>query len=237
MKKHFYSLLLLALLMLLAGCENDVVEVYKPGDMVSEVSIQQDGYERFFTNQPIPDNIFALMQGRSYKENCTIPRDSLRYITCLHRDYYGHAIVGEMVVNVLVADAAVDIFRELYKASYPIERMRLVDYYDADDEMSMRANNSSAFNFRFISHTTKVSKHGRGVAIDINTLYNPYHKYLADSTEIIEPITGEPFLDRTQDFPYKIEKGDLCYRLFTEHGFEWGGEWTTRKDYQHFELP
>jgi len=177
------------------------------------------------------------MQGRSYKENCTIPRDSLRYITCLHRDYYGHAIVGEMVVNVLVADAAVDIFRELYKASYPIERMRLVDYYDADDEMSMRANNSSAFNFRFISHTTKVSKHGRGVAIDINTLYNPYHKYLADSTEIIEPITGEPFLDRTQDFPYKIEKGDLCYRLFTEHGFEWGGEWTTRKDYQHFELP
>jgi len=151
MKKSLYYVVLLALLTLLAGCVNEVVQVYKPGDIVPEASIQQDGCERFFTNQPIPDDIFALMQGRSFKEDCTIPRDSLRYITCLHRDYYGYAIVGEMVVNVLVADVAVEIFYELYKAGYAIERMRLVDYYDADDEMSMRANNSSAFNFRFIS--------------------------------------------------------------------------------------
>lgn len=35
----------------------------------------------------------------------------------------------------------------------------------------------------------------------------------------------------------KSKKGDLCYTLFTEKGFEWGGDWTDRKDYQHFELP
>ena len=55
--------------------------------------------------------------------------------------------------------------------------------------------------------------------------------------EIIEPATGKDYLDRTKDFDYKIEKGDLCYTLFTEKGFEWGGNWTDRKDFQHFEMP
>lgn len=142
-----------------------------------------------------------------------------------------------MVVNMLVADDVVDIFRQLYENAYPIERMRLVDYWNADDEMSMRDNNSSSFNFRFITHTTKVSKHGRGVAIDINTLYNPYYKLYADGTEVVEPATATAYLDRTAEFPYKIVKGDLCYNLFIQHGFEWGGEWTSCKDYQHFELP
>ena len=79
------------------------------------------------------------------------------------------------------------------------------------------------------------------MAVDINTLYNPYHKTVTNADgsyeEIIEPATGEPYLDRTQNFDYEIEKGDLCYTLFTERGFEWGGDRTDRKDYQHFELP
>ena len=63
-----------------------------------------------------------------------------------------------------------------------------------------------------------------------------YHKTLEDRTEVVEPATAAPYLDRSKSFPYKIEKGDLCHKLFTENGFEWGGEWTTVKDYQHFEL-
>lgn len=54
---------------------------------------------------------------------------------------------------------------------------------------------------------------------------------------IVEPITGEPYLDREADFPCKIDHDDLCYHLFIEHGFEWGGDWEDRKDYQHFEIP
>ena len=126
--------------------------------------------------------------------------------------------------------------RQLYEANYPIERIRLVDEYDADDERSMEDNNSSSFNFRFISHTTRVSKHGLGLAVDINTLYNPYTKTV-DGERIVEPVTGEPYLDREADFPYKIDHDDLCFKLFTEHGFEWGGDWEDRKDYQHFEIP
>ena len=183
---------------------------------------------------PIPDEIFAKMQGKSYKDDCTIPRDDLRYIHVLHKNIEGETLEGEMVCSKLIAEDLLEIFRELYEQSYPIEKMRLIDEYDANDELSMTDNNSSCFNYRTISHTNKISKHGLGIAVDINTLYNPYTK-VVDGERIIEPATGAPYLDRDADFPYKIERGDLCYNLFISHGFEWGGDWPDRKDYQHFE--
>ncbi len=182
----------------------------------------------------IPDDISEKMQGRSYKADCTVPRKELRYIHVLHMGFDGQTHEGELVVNKAIADDVLEIFEELYKAEYPIEKVRLVDEYDADDEASMSDNNSSAFNFRFISHTTKISKHGMGMAVDINTLYNPYVKTV-DGKLSIEPANAADYVDRSADFPYKIDHDDLCYKLFTEHGFEWGGDWTHSKDYQHFE--
>lgn len=244
-KKQLKPALAMTFVILVAGmsftsCSDDEeprTKTYVPGDIVPADAVENAGAKSFFSSSPISNVVFALMKGKSFKDDCTTPRDSLRYLRCLHTDKDGRIIVGEMVVNKIVADDVLDIFYQLYQAKYPIEKMRLIDYWNADDEMAMRDNNSSSFNFRFISHTTKVSKHGRGVAIDINTLYNPYHKIADDGTEVIEPATGEPYLDRTKSFDYKIEKGDLCYRLFKEKGFDWGGDWTDRKDYQHFELP
>lgn len=182
----------------------------------------------------IPDDIFARMQGKSYKEDCTVPREDLRYVHVRHMGFDGEAKDGELVVNKAIADDVLAIFEELYKADYPIEKVRLVDEYDADDEASMSDNNSSAFNFRFISHTTRISKHGLGMAVDINTRYNPYVKTV-DGKLSIEPANGADYVDRSKDFPHKIDHEDLCYKLFKEHGFTWGGDWTHSKDYQHFE--
>lgn len=195
-----------------------------------------------FSIREISDDLFDRMKaGNTYKEDCIVPREDLRYLLVLHKDKDGNIHQGEMVVHKLIAEDVLEIFEKLYDADYPIERMVLPDNYLADDEIMMRDNNSSSFNFRFISHTNKVSKHGLGMAVDINTLYNPYHKIVTNedgtTEEVIEPATGEAYLDRTKDFDYKIEKDDLCYKLFTEKGFEWGGDWTDRKDYQHFELP
>ena len=144
--------------------------------------------------------------------------------------------VGEMIVNKSIAERVCTILRQLFDAKYPIQRMLLPDVYDADDETQMRDNNSSCFCYRTIAGSTNLSKHARGLAIDINTLYNPYYKDRDDGTRFIQPATAEAYCDRTWDFPYKITHDDLCFRLFTEAGFEWGGDWTTRKDYQHFEL-
>ena len=191
--------------------------------------------ESGFWISEIDEATFARMKGKSYKDNCPIPLEDLRYLHVLHKDINGITHEGELVCNVYIASDVLEIFRALFLADYPIERVRLVDEYGADDETSMRDNNSSCFNFRFISHTTKISKHGLGLAVDINTLYNPYVKTV-NGKLIIEPATAGEYTDRSKNFPYKIEKGDLCYKLFTERGFEWGGEWKTVKDYQHFEV-
>ena len=209
--------------------ESDITSI-TPKDDIGLAAASDDAFYAI----PIPDEIFAKMQGKSYKDDCTIPRDDLRYIHVLHKNIEGETLEGEMVCSKLIAEDLLEIFRELYEQSYPIEKMRLIDEYDANDELSMTDNNSSCFNYRTISHTNKISKHGLGVAVDINTLYNPYTK-VVDGERIIEPAAGAPYLDRDADFPYKIERGDLCYNLFISHGFEWGGDWPDRKDYQHFE--
>ena len=184
----------------------------------------------------ITDDIFKRIEGKSFKDDCTLSKKDLRYLHVLHKDLEGNVCEGEMIVNKHIADDVLEILKELYEKDYPIEKIRLVDEYDADDEKSMEDNNSSCFNFRFISHTQKVSKHGLGLAVDINTLYNPYTK-VVDGERIVEPVTAEEYTDRDADFDYKLEKGDPCYKLFTDHGFKWGGEWSNRKDYQHFEIP
>lgn len=203
-------------------------------DRKSDTETPEASYADDFYISEIPDDIFARMQGKSYKEDCTVPRDDLRYVHVLHMGFDGEVKDGELVVNKAIADDVLAIFEELYKADYPIEKVRLVDEYDADDEASMSDNNSSAFNFRFISHTTRISRHGLGMAVDINTRYNPYVKTV-DGKLSIEPANGADYVDRSKDFPHKIDHEDLCYKLFKEHGFTWGGDWTHSKDYQHFE--
>lgn len=190
--------------------------------------------EEAFYISKIPDDIFEKMQGKSYKPDCTVPREDLRYLHVLHMGFDGQTKEGELVVNKAIAEDVLAIFRQLYEAQYPIEKVRLVDEYDADDEASMSDNNSSAFNFRFISHTTTISKHGLGMAVDINTLYNPYVKTVNGKLSI-EPANAEAYVERSRNFPHKIDHDDLCYKLFTRYGFTWGGDWEHSKDYQHFE--
>ena len=180
--------------------------------------------------------IFTRIKGKSYKDDCTVPVSDLRYLHVLHIGFDGESHEGEIICNKYIANDLLVIFEELYEAKYPIEKIRLVDEYDADDEKSMADNNSSSFNFRFISYTKKISKHGYGLAMDINTLYNPYVKTV-NGTLSVEPANASEYVDRTKAFPYKIDKSDLAYKLFKEHGFQWGGAWKNSKDYQHFEVP
>lgn len=188
-----------------------------------------------FYIKPIPDDIFEKMQGKSYKKNCTVPREELRYLHILHVGFDNNRHEGELIVNKRIAEDVLDIFKELYKAGYQIEKVRLIDEYNAQDELSMRDNNSSAFNFRYISYSTTLSKHAMGLAVDINTLYNPYIKQV-DGRLNIEPANAVQYVDRNRQFPHKIDHDDLCYKLFTKYGFEWGGDWEDSKDYQHFEI-
>ena len=198
--------------------------------VICQLSISQT-----FTSQQVPDSVFARMKGRSWPVGCSVPRSELRYLRLSHVDAEGVTHIGEMVCNKAIAQDLLDIFRELYRQRYPIERIRLIDDYDADDERSMRDNNSSCFCYRVVSGSKKLSKHARGMAVDINTRYNPYVHSSKDGRRIVEPANGTPYIDRSKDFPYKISRNDLLCRLFRQHGFKWGGDWRTVKDWQHFE--
>ena len=190
--------------------------------------------DKSFYISEIDKKIFARIDGKSYKKNCPLPLDELRYLHVLHKDLSGKTLEGELICNVKIAEPLKEIFQKLFAANYPIEKIRLIDEYDADDELSMRDNNSSCFNFRYVSFTNRISLHGYGLAVDINPLYNPYIKTV-DGKKIIAPDNSADFEDREKNFPYKITEDDLCCKLFAAHGFIWGGNcWEDEKDYQHF---
>jgi hypothetical protein len=156
-------------------------------------------------------------------------------LTVKHIDFQGRTQEGIIICNHIIADDLRAIFEQLYKEKYPIERIRPISEYGDDDERSMRANNTSCYCYRVVEGSTKLSKHARGMAIDINPLYNPCVRRKKDGTLLIQPETGKPYVDRKKLFRYKISRSDLCYRLFTRYGFRWGGDWRSLKDYQHFE--
>jgi hypothetical protein len=194
-----------------------------------------DGTESGFSQQQIPDRVFARMQGKSFPVGCKVSRNDLRYLRIKHYDLQGRVHEGEMICNKRIANDLIDIFKELYRQKYPIERMRLIDDYDADDEKSMQANNTSCFCYRRVEGYNKLSNHSMGMAVDINPLYNPLYKRYSNGKELVQPSNAKRYCDRKASFNYKIVKGDLLYRLFVNHGFEWGGDWHSKKDYQHFE--
>ena len=188
-----------------------------------------------FAVTAISDSLFCRMQGKSYPAGCTVNRDDLRRVSVLHIDFQGHTQQGEIICHKAIANDLCEIFQELYRQRYPIERIRPIDDFDADDERSMQANNTSCFCYRVVSGSKKLSAHARGLAIDLNPLYNPYVKRRSNGTLIIQPKTGRPYTNRARTFKYKITHRDLAYRLFVQHGFTWGGDWHSLKDYQHFE--
>lgn len=187
-----------------------------------------------FYEQSITDEVFASMYEKSYKKECRIPREELRHLVILHYGFDSKEHIGELIVNRMIAKEILMIFQELYNIKYPIEKVILIDRYNGDDTKSMEDNNTSCFNYRSIEGTDTLSKHSKGLAIDINPLYNPYITYI-NGKQICQPKNGILYQNRLQSFPYKIDEKDKCYQLFRQYGFDWGGNWKDRKDYQHFE--
>ncbi len=177
----------------------------------------------------INDEIFARMT-HSWRDDNPVPREDLRYLSVVHWGYDGKEHTGEVIVHSFVADELIAIFEELYTAHFPIEKMRIIDEYDADDDRSMADNNSSAFCSRPKTGTSAgFSLHSYGLAIDINPLVNPYVK-----GEKILPPEGAPYVNRDSDTPGIVADGNVCYSAFVSRGWDWGGHWEELQDYQHF---
>ena len=202
---------------------------YTVGEDTKESS-KEEIKEPIFTYGEVPENIKKKMYNKSVPKDLDFDYSTLSY---LNLTYYGFDnkvhYDGEMIVNSEIASEVVDIFKELYDKKYQIEKIKLIDEYDAKDNLSMADNNSSAFCYRTIGNSDKLSNHAKGMAIDINPLQNPH------------VISGNPspkeamsYVDRGSDEKHMIKENDDCYNAFVKRGWTWGGHWDN-PDYQHFE--
>ena len=239
MKSHLFFFFLFILLIngRILAQENDEIKLqqWKAGETIELESAQTFGLCNCFCVTRIPEQIWQQMQGKSFTANPHVGRHELRYIKALHWDIDGNIHLGEMVCHSTIAHELTDILRQLFDARYPIQQMRLPDIYEANDELQMSHNNSSCFCYRNIGKSQTLSKHARGLAVDLNPLYNPYVRKRANGSYDVRPKSARPYTNRNKPFSYKIERNDLAHKLFTTHGYQWGGAWRSLKDYQHFE--
>lgn len=168
--------------------------------------------------------------GGSWRPGCPVGPDELRAVSVRYVGFDGAAHLGTIVVAASVAANAQGIFSRLYLLRFPIARITPVAAYEGNDESSMEADNTSAFNCRPVTGGGGWSEHAYGLAVDLNPLENPY---VAGTT--VQPRTARPYVDRDQDLPGMIHSGDPVVTAFAAAGWQWGGGWHDPIDWQHFQ--
>jgi D-alanyl-D-alanine carboxypeptidase len=169
-----------------------------------------------------------LMVASSWHPGCPVPIRALRLVGVTYVGFDGQAHRGRLVIHRGWADEVLGVFERLYRRAFPIRRVRLVDRFGGDDRASMRHDNTSAFNCRYVRGATTWSRHAFGRAIDINPVENPY----VDGGRVV-PRRGRRYLDRTDVRPGMIVRGGPVVRAFRRIGWGWGGSWSGARDYQH----
>ena len=179
-------------------------------------------------------SIDAALAAKMRKSGSWKPGDpvSLKQLRLIKVSFWGFdqkAHTGNLVVSAIWAKRLTGVFGKLFKAHFHIRSMKLIDAFGADDHRSMKADNTSAYNGRFVNGTSRWSMHAYGLAIDINTVENPWVE-----GNHVSPPNGRPFADRTRKATGMIHAGDAVVRAFASIGWKWGGSWPGGKDYQHF---
>jgi hypothetical protein len=171
----------------------------------------------------------ADMTPSVWRRGCPVPLSALRHVSLPFIGFDGHARRGALVVNARVTGDVVAAFRDLYRARFPIRRMRPIQAYGGDDFASIEADNTSAFNCRPATGSTRWSQHAYGLAVDIDPIENPY----VSGGRTSHPAS-EPYLDRRRVRPGMAVEGGPLVAAFDARGWGWGGRWSGTRDYQHF---
>jgi len=201
--------------------------------LIPAIAFAKYGYS---ISQITPEIKKRMIEGNSYRAGCPISLKDLRYIKVKYIGFDNKEHIGELIVNKSVASDIVNIFRELYSIKYPIRKMELVSNYNGSDFASIEADNTSAFNCRFIDGTKKWSNHTYGKAIDINPIENPYvSKSGYTSHKKSYPFVARVRKNNSSAYKAMLLKNDKAVKIFKKYGFRWGGDWNCCKDYQHFD--
>ncbi len=177
----------------------------------------------------IGPKIRKKMTGRSWHAGCPVGFKNLRLLQFDHWGFDDKVKQGRLVIHRTEAKDVLGVMRTLYRKHFRMKKVWLVDAYGASDDRSMEADNTSAFNCRFVAGTSRWSEHAYGKAIDINPVENPY----VDGSHV-SPDKGRPYADRSKRKRGMIHANDKVVRAFKSIGWGWGGYWSGAKDYQHF---
>ncbi|HEX3291321.1 MAG TPA: M15 family metallopeptidase [Gaiella sp.] len=172
----------------------------------------------------------AAMTGVSWRAGCPVSLDELRLVRTRYIGFDGKAHTGRIVVHRDVSSDLLTVFRRLYSERFPVRRMVPVDAYGGSDFRSIEADNTSAFNCRFVDGTTRWSEHAYGRAIDLNPIENPY----VTSSGTTSHRASRPYLRRAPYRPGMAVEGGAVVGAFAAVGWSWGGRWPGDRDYQHF---
>jgi hypothetical protein len=183
-----------------------------------------------FAAQRLSDAQRARMTGVSWHPGCPVGLGDLRELRIAYWDFRGRRRVGELVVNRSAVEAMRSAFGTLYAQRFPIRRMQPVDRYGGDDYASIEADNTSAFNCRSATGSTRWSQHADGRAIDVNPIENPYVYANGTTTH----ARSRPYLDRSRPRKGMALSGGVLVRAFADAGWGWGGSWSAPTDLQHF---
>lgn len=153
---------------------------------------------------------------------------SQRLLEIEYHSFDGDTHTGQLVVHRSICRSVQEIFQQLLSWRFPVASIVPISAFGWDDKASMQANNTSGFNYRTIAGQEKISWHAYGLAIDINPWLNPC---IENGVAVPQGALYDPTV------PGAIVLDSEVVRLFETYGFEWGGKWTTLKDYQHFQFP
>ncbi len=214
-------------------------ETIPAGTVLAEEEVDLSQKSNYFLAYEISDDVYGVINGKSFQEGTEVTLADIRYIKVLHYNFEHKLQVGELIVATALQEDFINIFMELLDAEYEIQTMYLADNYwtgdpTSTDSASIDENNTSAFLYRPATGSSKLSKHAYGRAIDINPQQNPYVSYKSGSP-VWSHENANDYIDRTTGLPHVITHDDVCYQIFKKYGFTWGGDWNTIKDYQHFE--
>jgi hypothetical protein len=165
---------------------------------------------------------------KSWRRGCPVGPGDLVAIEFDHRTLEGGVARGVFIVNRDVASDVEELVRIMWRSRFAITSARPIDDFDGDDNASMAADNSSAFNCRTVAGTTSWSEHAYGRAIDVNPIRNPYVRGSA-----VEPPAGTDWLDRSDKRPGMLVEDHAIIDAIDDLGWNWGGRWQRTKDYQH----
>jgi len=177
---------------------------------------------------PVP----AAVAARStWSARCPVTLAELRYLTVTFRGFDGRAHTGELLAHRDAAADLVAVFRRLFTAGFPIERMRITTVAERDAPPTGDGNTTGAFNCRPATGSTRWSEHAYGRAIDVNPFHNPYVR-----GDLVLPELAIAYADRTRQKPGVITAGGPVVAAFRAAGWTWGGSWRSPKDYMHFSV-